>query len=246
MGRSAPDATPRAATLERLRALVGSRGRVGVLPPPTGDRAPALDVGSVSTGNADLDAWLHGWPRPGPVEIAGPLGAGRLALVGAVLEALTRSGRHVVVVDALQQLHPLGLGRVDLARVVLVRPPAERASWVAEQVARSGAVEALVLLDAPPLARGGVRIARAAEAGDVLTFVLSERPEPELPAVLRLEVDGWRGGARLAVRCTRSRDGRRLGERVITLGVAPTEPSESRTLRVRSGELQARLRVGGA
>jgi hypothetical protein len=246
MGRSAPNGTPRAATLERLRSLVGSRGRVGVLPPAAGGRAAAIDIGSISTGNADLDVWLHGWPRPGPVEIAGRIGAGRLALVGAVLETLTRSGRHVVVVDALQQLHPPGLGRVDLSRVVLVRPPAERASWVAEQVARSGAAEALILLDAPPLGRGGVRLARAAEAGDVLTFVLSQRPEPELPAGLRLEVDGWRGGARLAVRCTRSRDGRRLGERLITLGVAPTEPSESRTLCARSGEIQERLRAGGA
>jgi hypothetical protein len=203
--------------VERLRALVGARGRIGVLAPPRADTA-TLDPGSLSTGIAGVDLWLGGWPKPGPIEIAGPLGAGRLALVVPLLERLTREGRTVILVDPLQQVNPPGLGKVDSARIVLVRPPPERAAWAGEQIARSGAVDAMVLVDVPPLGRGGVRLTRAAEAGNVLTFVLAERPELELPAVLRLEVGGWRGSA-IAVRCTRSRDGRRIGERV----VVPTE-----------------------
>lgn len=180
-----------------------------------------LDPGSLSTGIAGLDGWLRGWPRPGPVEISGRAGAGRLALVLPALERLTREGRTVVLVDPLRQAHPPGLGRVDPARLVLVRPPVERAAWAAEQIARSGAVDALVVLDAPALGRGGVRLARAAEGGNVLVFVLAERPEAELPAALRLETLGWRAEAHVSVRCTRSRDGRRLGERIVALGEAP-------------------------
>ncbi len=221
-----PAAGPRAATLDRLRALVGSRGRVGILPPPRepDPGLPALDPGSISTDIAGLDAWLHGWPRPGPIEIAGRSGAGRLALVVPLLERLTREGRTVLLVDPLQQLHPPGLGRVDPARIVLVRPPPERAAWTAEQVARSGAVEAMVLLDAPPLGRAGVRLARAAEAGNMAVFVLADRPEVDLPAILRLEADGWQGDEHVRVHCTRSRDGRRVGTRLVAPGERPSEP----------------------
>jgi hypothetical protein len=175
-----------------------------------------LAHGAVSTGLAALDAWLRGWPRPGVIELAGPPGAGRLALVLPLIERLTRQGQAVLMVDPQHLLHPPGLGPVDPSRIVLVRPPGERAAWAAEQAARSGAVEALFLLDTPPLGRGGVRLARAAEAGGMHVFVLSPRPEPELPAALRLEVVGWRED-HLCVRCTRSRDGRVVGERLVGL-----------------------------
>ncbi len=223
-----PGSTARTAAIERLRALVGSRGRVGVVPglDPRAPREqrdiPSLAPGHLSTGIAGLDAWLHGWPQPGPIELVGLVGGGRLALVIPLIERLTRQGRSVLLVDPLHQAHPPGLGRIDPARLVLVRPPPERAAWAAEQVARSGAVDALVVLDAPPLGRGGVRLARAAEAGGMVVFVLAERPEAELPASLRLEAAGWQGD-RVRVRCTRSRDGRMVGERLI----APSEPVPS-------------------
>lgn len=235
--------SPRAATIERLRALVGSRGRVGILPPPRerDAEAPALDPGAISTGIAGLDVWLRGWPRPGPVEIAGLPGAGRLALLTPLFERLTREGRTVLLVDPLQQVHPPGLGGIEPSRLVLVRPSPERAAWAAEQVARSGAVDILVLLDAPPLGRGGVRLTRAAEAGNLGVFVLAERPEVELPAALRLEVEGWRQD-RVLVRCTRSRDGRRVGEREIAPAERPVE-----TVRVESSSArEARRRMGTA
>jgi hypothetical protein len=175
----------------------------------------------MSTGLAALDEWLRGWPRAGVVELVGPLGAGRLALVIPLLARLTRQGRSILVVDPLHAVHPPGLGGVDPTRLVLVRPPGERAAWAAEQVARSGAVEALLLVDTPPLGRGGVRLARAAEAGGMLVFVVTERPEAELPASLRLEVAGWED-TRLRVRCTRSRDGRMVGERLVSMAGADT------------------------
>ena len=217
------ESPPRSAKIEQLRALVGTRGRVGLAPPPSHTSvAPCIEPGCVSTGVAGLDGWLHGWPRTGPIEVAGRPGAGRLGLVVPLLERLTREGRTVLLVDPLHQVHPPGLGGVDFMRLVLVRPPPERAAWTAEQVARSGAVDVLVLLDAPPLGRGGVRISRAAEAGNVIVFVLAERPEVDLPAVLRLEVGGWRGDS-VEVRCTRSRDGRRVGTRWVAPWERPVE-----------------------
>jgi hypothetical protein len=224
--RSQPEPAPtssRSAAIERLRALVGSRGRVGIVPPlpdPVVPDLPSLAPGHVSTGIHGLDTWLHGWPQPGPVELVGPPGSGRLALVVPLIERLTRQGRSVLLVDPLHQVHPPGLGRTDLSRLVMVRPPGERAAWAAEQVARSGAVDLLLVLDAPPLGRGGVRLARAAEAGGMVVFVLTERPEAELPASLRIETGGWQGD-HVRVRCTRSRDGRMVGERLIVPSEAP-------------------------
>lgn len=209
--------SPRTATIARLRALVGEQGRVGVLPPRQ-DPDVALAHGAVSTRVAGLDRWLRGWPIPGPIEIVGAFGAGRLAPILPFLAHLTRQGRTVLFVDPLHQLHPPALG-ADPSRLVLVRPPGERAAWAAEQVARSGAVDALVVLDAPALGRGGVRLTRAAEAGAVPVFVLAERSDPELPAALRLSAEGWEEGL-LRLRCTRSRDGRQLGERRVRLDEA--------------------------
>ena len=216
----------RSATLARLRALVGERGRVGVLP-PVEDPDLGLAHGAISTGTAALDRWLRGWPVPGPTEIVGAFGAGRLAPVLPLVERLTRQGRTVLFVDPLHQLHPPSLAPADLARLILVRPPNERAAWVAEQVARSGAVDALVVLDAPALGRGGVRLARAAEAGALPVFILAERPDPELPAALRLEAGGWSEGS-LRLHCSRSRDGRQLGERRVSLDQPAVDASVPR------------------
>mgnify|MGYP003338650552 FL=1 len=67
--RPEPCSDPRrSATLARLRALVGERGRVGVLP-PVEDPDLGLAHGAISTGTAALDRWLRGWPVPGPTEI---------------------------------------------------------------------------------------------------------------------------------------------------------------------------------
>lgn len=182
-----------------------------------------------------LEAWLGGWPRPGISEIVGAPGSGRLSLLLPSLVALTRQGRSVVVIDAMEQVYPPGWAHpfgvapgveargVDLAQLWLVRPGLDRAAWAAEQVARSGSVEAVVLLDAPRLGRAGVRLARAAESGGTALFVIAEVAEAELPAALRLSVVGYASGAAgsssgaVRVRCSRARDGRAVGERVIAV-----------------------------
>lgn len=196
---------PRGATIARLRALVG--------PSPVGP-------GRLPTGVPGLDEWLKGWPRPGLVEVAGALGSGRLAVVLPSLVRLAREGRTVAVIDPECRFHPPGLGEGEWARWVLVRPSRERAAWAAEQVARSGAVDALLLLDLPPLGRAGLRIGRATEAGAMAVFVVAATAEVDVPAGIRLRVDGWEGPTRLRVACTRSRDGRMEGERRLELGGA--------------------------
>lgn len=183
--------------------------------------APRVVSGRLPTGVEALDRWLGGWPQPGLVEVVGGVGSGRLALVLPTLARLTRQGRTVVVVDPLAQLHPPGVPDLRPEHLLLVRPSLEQAAWAAEQVARSGAVEAMLLLDAPPLRRAGVRLARAAEAGGVSTFVIGAEPEAEVPAALRLRALGWMEG-KVRVRCDRSRDGRMEGMKAVAIpyGVA--------------------------
>jgi len=192
---------PPASVLAQLRATLG---------------APRLVSGRLPTGVDALDGWLGGWPQPGLVEVVGGAGSGRLALLLPTLARLTRQGRSVVVVDPLAQLYPPGVPDLRLEHLLLVRPPLEQAAWAAEQVARSGAVEAMLLLDAPPLRRAGVRLARAAEAGGMAAFVVGSEPEAEVPAALRLRVLGWMEG-KVRVRCERSRDGRMEGMRAVAV-----------------------------
>lgn len=159
------------------------------------------------TSGFDLvDTWLDGWPEHGLVEIVGAPGSGRLGLVAPLLSTLTRQGRPVAVVDPEAWFYPPGLD-LDHRQVLLVRPPSSRACWVAEQVVRSGALEAVVLLQLPrPGRAGAIRLGRAVDAGKSVVFSISETRDPDLPASLRLELEGGGDGAE-RVRCTRSRSG---------------------------------------
>ncbi len=203
-------ASDRASVLAQLRARLDTprvlAGRV-LAGGGAGGRLPG--------GLSGVDAWFGGWPSPGVTEIVGAPGSGRLAAILPALSTLTRQGHSIVVIDPGMQIHPPGLD-MDLAAVVLVRPPGDQAGWVAEQVARSGAVQAMLLLDPPRLGRAGLRITRACEAGNMAVFVVAEEAEADLPAALRLSTLGWQGDG-IRVRCTRSRDGRQVGERVLDL-----------------------------
>lgn len=196
----------------RLARIADLRARV---------ETPRVVHQRLPTGIPGLEGWLGGWSAPGVTELVGRPGSGRLAPILPALAALTQRGRTVVLVDPLRQLHPPGLG-LDLSRVLLVRPPGDQACWAAEQVARSGAVDAMLVLDPPRLGRGGLRLARACEGGNTAVFVVAEEAEGDLPAAMRLRVEGWEeAGLRLV--CTRSRDGRAQGERVVAMepGAAP-------------------------
>ena len=170
------------------------------------ERTP--DSGRLFTGLPDLDGWLGGWPAPGVTEIVGAPGTGRLGLLIPALAELTRRGRSVMVVDAMEQVYPPGwigsgpglpapvarsapAALLDPERFWLVRPGLDRAAWVAEQASGAGALSAVVLLDAPRVGRASVRLARAAERGGTALFVVSEESEAELPAALRLQVRGF-------------------------------------------------------
>jgi hypothetical protein len=219
--RLAPDSpdAPRARVLESLRERI--------LEKQGGPRAVPSRLDAVLPA---IESWLGAWPRPGVTELVGAPGSGRLALILPSLAALTRAGRPVVVIDAMEQLYPpgwatpwahpdvAGAAGCDLGQLWVVRPGLDRAAWAAEQVARSGAVEALLLLDAPRLGRAGLRLARAAEQGGSALFVVAEEAEAELPAAMRLHVGGYTAAGRVRVRCTRARDGRAVGERELALG----------------------------
>lgn len=191
--------------LAQLRAVIGT---------------PRILPGRLPCGVPALDGWLGGWPQPGITEVVGGVGTGRLALILPGFARLTQQGRAVVVVDPLAQFHPPGAAGLRLEHLVLVRPPPDQAAWAAEQVARSGAVEAMVLLDAPPLRRAGVRLARAAEVGGMSVFLVSGAMEEDVPAALRLVTEGWERGGAVRVRCLKSRDGRMEGSRRVGLGAA--------------------------
>lgn len=180
--------------------------------------APRVSAGRLPTGLPELEGWLGGWPAPGLTEVVGLPGSGRLSLLLPGLAAVTRRGRPVLVVDAMEEVYPPGWAcvGVELAQLWVVRPGLDRAAWVAEQAAAAGSVDVVVLLDAPRLGRQAVRLGRACERGGSSLFVVAEESEAELPAALRLQVQGHLQG-RLQVRCTRSRDGRHLGERQLAL-----------------------------
>ena len=179
-------------TLDRLRGLVAAVG------PPV----VSFSTRTVPSGFPDLDERLGGWPSPGVVEISGFVGSGRLSLVIPTVVLRTKAAEPVVLVDPLAMVHAPGWPGVDPRYLLVIRPPPHHAAWAAEQVASSGAVGLVLLLDPPRLGRAGARLMRAAERGGSTLLILSERSEKSLPAPLRLEVNQgvarvlrWRGGS---------------------------------------------------
>ncbi|MGY6554390.1 MAG: hypothetical protein ACXIUM_07700 [Wenzhouxiangella sp.] len=105
-----------------------------------GRRRPAGQ--SVSSGRADLDAWLPdgGWPRASLVELLPRyLGDSELELLLPLLAEQTRQGWPVLLlapplIPCPQRLHHAGIA---LDRVVIARDPSQ-ALWAAEQALKSG------------------------------------------------------------------------------------------------------------
>lgn len=170
--------TDRAARIDALR------GQLAALAPPR-----TLPVG-VPTGVPALEAATGGWARPGLSLIEGPAGSPRLAAVLPAVRRLTLSGRQVAVVDAEHRLYPPGLDGVLLDNLILVRPPPGRALWATEQLARCPALPLVLLLDPPPLGRAARRLEVAAADGGSALVVLSEAPQVDLPARVRLRSTG--------------------------------------------------------
>lgn len=184
-------------TSDRATILAELRAKLAPLAPPS-TPPPALP-----SGVPELDARTGGWPHPGLAVIAGAPGLGRMGFVLPALRALTADGRAVAIVDAMGWCNPAGLPGVALERLILVRPGASQASWAAEQLLRCGEVPLVVVLDPPPPGRLGVRWMRAAEMGGTTGIVLLGRPDPGLPAKLRLEMRG--PGTAQVIRATGNR-----------------------------------------
>ncbi len=147
---------------------------------------------SVPTGWSNLDDAIGGWPQPGVASIHGAVGTGRMGLVLPSIRTLTRSGCTVALVDPLGWCHPPGLPGVDLKHLMLVRCGSAQAGWAAIQVAGSGAVPLVILLDPPPLTRDATRLLRATETGASTAIVLSDQPDPHLTVPVRIQTMGDR------------------------------------------------------
>jgi hypothetical protein len=146
----------------------------------------------IPTGFAELDARIQGWPVPGLTEISGRLGSGRMQISLPSLGELSRHHR-IAIVDPLGQLNPPGWAGVHLDRLLLIRPPLERAVWSAEQLARSGCFALVGLLDPPRLGRASARLARAAEHGTCALLIWTTESDVRTPAKLRIQIQNRHG-----------------------------------------------------
>jgi hypothetical protein len=168
----------RATTLAELRAHLAAVAPMRTGTPPT------------STGWGELDAAIGGWPRPGVAAIYGAVGTGRMGVILPSLQHHTQAGRTVALVDPLGWCHPPGLPGVDLRHLMLIRCGGPQAGWAAIQLAASGAVPLVVLLDPPPLAGDARRLLCATESGDSTAIVLTERPDARLTTPVRIHTLG--------------------------------------------------------
>lgn len=144
--------------------------------------------GRLPMGIEALEARVGGWPRPGISTIAGPIGSGRLGLLLPAMADLTRRGRVVAAVDPAGWLYPPGLPGVVVERLLIVRPGGSQVGWAAEQLARCGDIDLVVIVDPPRLGRSGRRLLHAAETGGTAVVAVVESPDPDVPVALRLEM----------------------------------------------------------
>jgi hypothetical protein len=187
------------------------------------------------SGEPEVDALLPGggFPRGSLCQLAGPPGSGKTALALAALARATGAEGVAAYLDARRELYPpaaAALG-VDLARLLIVRPPPRAgwrqgeevrvALWAAEALLACGAFEA-VALDIPLGARCGegrgggarvdamlLRVRAAAEKGGALALWLADESEARVPGALRLELSPPSAASRPRVR--RALGGERSG-----------------------------------
>ena len=113
----------------------------------------------LSTGHGALDLVLGGgWPIGRLCEVVGPAGAGKRTLGLAAVASAQREGKTVAWVDGSHDLDPavaIRLG-VDLGRMLVSQPDTlEQGLDIVESLARSGAVDLLVVKDLASLEAPG-------------------------------------------------------------------------------------------
>jgi protein ImuA len=161
---------------------------------------PASDHVRLSTGFAELNARIGGWPSGELTELLtrGP-GHGRFSLLLPALADLTQSGRAVALLNPPNPIHPAALaqGGLHLDEVLIVRPQnALDSQWAAEELLRCRAYAALVMwLPKTARERELKRLKLAAEQGQSIGWLLrpSSAADQPSPAALRLRVDSLNG-----------------------------------------------------
>lgn len=214
-----------------------------------GTRALPLRFGLIDDALPD-----GGLPRGAVVEIAAPSGLARAtsialaACASAQAEAKLRGGKDTVGAwcawiegEATSLFAPaVAAAGVDLARLLVIRPPAEALSRAAVRAAASGVFSVIVVdLAGVPGQRGVERLDRWVNAVRrlalsiegmettivLLTDALAKRSSP-LPAALRLEVDRV-APDRLMVRVAKDRRGRVSSGKPVSLPAIEGAPQTS-------------------
>jgi hypothetical protein len=177
---------PRGLALEDLREQLRLRGvpllRADDLSRPHEEAAP-LDRSPLR----DLPPGTLG-------EIVGPWSSGKTSLALAEVARLTRRGERAAVVDATGCIFPpaLALLGARLERILILDAgaTAERATWAAEQVLRSGVFALTVLIEPGRLPGSALRrLQLAAERAGSRGLVVRRWPNAEALASLRLRVE---------------------------------------------------------
>ena len=152
---------------------------------------------SIPTGFPQLDCLLPGggWPGDALTElIAEHQGIGEVSLFGPALARLSAEDeRWIAFVAPPHFLYAPALANlgIDLARIVLVRPPRpQEALWAAEQTLRSGAASAVLAWLPAPNERSLRKLSLAAEAGSAMGvyFPAAQAMRHATPAALRLRL----------------------------------------------------------
>lgn len=107
-------------------------------------------VDTISTGSIALDNALGigGIPRGRIVEIYGPESSGKTTISLHIIAQAQKNGGEVAFIDAEHALDPIYAGKlgVDIDRLIVSQPDnGEQALEIAEALARSGAVDVIVI-----------------------------------------------------------------------------------------------------
>jgi hypothetical protein len=213
------DPRPPASADPRSPASTNRRARLAEVASAVRRRFPAAVAGSVghlpvrSTGIACLDALLPGGGLPlGRITLlCGAPSSGRTGLALAALASATAAGETAAWIDGPGTFHPpsAAAAGVDLARLLLVQPPAGsrvEALHAATLLLRTGSL-ALLLLDVTSGAGGRLppeslaRLGRSVAAGSACLVLTDDRPTPGLLqlSALALRLDRraclWEGAA---------------------------------------------------
>jgi recombination protein RecA len=145
----ANDSKERAKALELAIAQIEKQfGRGAVM--RLGDNPPPVAMDVIPTGSLGLDRALGvgGIPRGRVVEVFGPEASGKTTLTLSILAQAQRLGGTVVFIDAEHALQPsyAKLLGVDIENLHVSQPDTgEEALEIADQLVRSGAVDAIAI-----------------------------------------------------------------------------------------------------